>query len=276
MHHSRVFKILTAAVLLPVFFASCFDPQEGCLDTSAINFNPAADKDCCCRYPSLVLSVEQVYGSQVFKQDSLYEDAGGHLFRIKNMVFYLSEFQVFRGAETFTMGDSLEFKTYDATRSDTILQTFIDDYTLIRRVPLENSVASFRESGEFDKIRFRVGLSQAATAIIPALTPSNHPLRPQKENLYANGDYVLLQAVVVRDSMAATAVDTLNFTRSDIGDLFVSGNWNFQHDTGYNFTVKLKTDWAVLFDGVDWTNHDVQAWKDRIVANLPSIFTISQ
>lgn len=264
----------TLIAVLVLLQSACFDPQSGCLDIAATNFNASADKNCCCKYPQLTLTVNQFYGAQLAKQDSLYVGTGGHLFRLRSMSFYLSDFQLFRGGETFQMGDSTLLK-YKAGANDTLSRYFPDDFTLIRRATLENEVASFREEGLFDGIKFRLGLNPEAEKIISALAPSGHPLRPQTENLSQNG-YVFLQAVVVRDSMLATDNDTLNFYRADIGDFFIQGTGNFRHEVGYDFPMTLTADWKLLFEGVDWSTHDVAAWKSQIVANLPSVFSVSQ
>jgi hypothetical protein len=266
---------LLALLLFVLTQNACFDPRDGCLDIAATNFNVYADKNCCCTFPNLTLTVDQVYDTLLFRQDSLYAGTGGHLFRIKSVAFYLSDFELFKNGTSFKMGDSLVLKTYDAANNDTINQIFTDDFTLIRRTPLNNEVASFREDGIFDAIKFRLGLNTGAEKIISALAPTSHPLRPQPENLSQSG-YVFLQAIVVRDSMAATVADTLNFVRSDIGDFFIEGAGNFQHKTGYDFPMKLQADWKALFQGVVWTTNDISAWKTQIVANLPSVFSVSQ
>lgn len=263
------------AVLFLVGQTACFEPQNGCLDEGAANFYPAADNDCCCRYPNLVLAVDQVYDTLLYRQDSLYPGLGGQQFRIKSVVFYLSDFQLFKDGVLYEMGDSTDFKVYDAAQNDTLTKTLTDDFTVIRRTPIDNPVAAFREDGTFEKIRFRLGLNPDAETIIPALAPTSHPLYPQKEKLYNNG-YVFLQAVVVRNSDPATAPDTLNFYQNDLPDFYLEGNGAFTHELGVNFKVNLSADWAVLFEGVDWTTGDISAWKNRIVANLPSVFTVSQ
>jgi hypothetical protein len=269
------FGALVLLLALAISFGACFEPREGCLDIAAINFNAAADRDCCCHYPDLILTTDQVYDTLFFRRDSLYVGTGGHLFRIKSIVFYLSEFEVFKASELFKIGDEVDLKVYDAANNDTITNTFVDDFTLLRRAPLENFVGSFREDGYFDKIRFRLGLSVDAENVIPALAPSDHPLSPQNENLYQNG-YSYLQAIVVRDSMSTTAPDTIRIGRAELGDFFIEGTGNFQHQIGYNFPLTLRADWARLFEGINWTTHDIPAWKSQIVVNLPSVFSVSQ
>lgn len=258
------------------YFTSCFDPKEGCLDPAAVNFLAGADKDCCCRYPQLVITTDQVFDTLDFQKDALYPDGQGHYFRILSIVFYLSEFQLYKNAQAFPLGDSTEFKIYNPGYSDTLEQTFTDDFVLIKRVPLDNPVASFRETGDFDGVQFRLGISDKASYIIPALTPANHPLRPQTEALYQNHDYVFLQAVVAADTSSAALPDTLNFTRSDLGDYYVTDNGSFHHEPAFNFNLVLHADWARLFAGVNWTTRDIPAWKARMIANLPGTFTVTQ
>src|SRR5690349_2250009 len=99
-------------LLIPLVLCqqACFEPKYGCLDIAATNFNPAADKDCCCRYPKLLLDVNQVYDTLVFRQDSLYPGTGGHLFRIRNVAFYLSDFQLIKDGVTFETEDVVDLK----------------------------------------------------------------------------------------------------------------------------------------------------------------------
>lgn len=253
---------------------ACFEPREACLDIAATNFDASADKDCCCRYPKLVLSVDQVYDTLLFRQDSLYVGAADHLFRIKSIVFYLSDFQVFKNGVPFEMMDSVVLKTETAA-NDTIDQIYKDDFTLIRRAPLDNIVGTIREDGFFEKINFRLGLSEPIERVVSSLAPASNPLSTQPENLAENG-FVFMQLVVVRDSMAQTAPDTLHFRRAELGDFYIEGTGNFQHKTGYDFPMKLQADWAKLFEGVNWTTGDKVAWKSRIVANLPGVFIVSQ
>jgi hypothetical protein len=232
---------------------ACFDPRDGCLDIAATNFNVYADKNCCCTFPNLTLTVDQVYDTLLFRQDSLYAGTGGHLFRIKSVAFYLSDFELFKNGTSFKMGDSLVLKTYDAANNDTINQIFTDDFTLIRRTPLNNEVASFREDGIFDAIKFRLGLNTGAEKIISALAPTSHPLRPQPENLSQSG-YVFLQAIIVRDSMAATVADTLNFVRSDIGDFFIEGRWQFSAQNRLRFPDEIAGRLESAFSGSSLDN----------------------
>jgi hypothetical protein len=267
-----------AILLLCTAFSlsSCFEPKEGCLDIAATNFDAAADKDCCCEYPKLVLTVNQVYDTLLFRNDSLYPDAQGRLFRIKSVAFYLSEFELKQNGSPFNVSDTLTLATLEGV--DTSSRLFINDFLLVRRTPLSFTVGTFRQDGFFELVKFRLGLSDAAQTVIPSKAPAAHPLATQPDGLWQGSStgFIGLQAVVVRDSMSSTPPDTLRFTRADLGDFFLETSGSFVHPTGFDFPLILTVDYRQLFDGVNWSSHDISSWKSQIVSNLSASFTVSQ
>lgn len=266
-------------LLLAFVQTACFEPKKACLDIDATNFDASADEDCCCEYPQLLMNAVQRYDTLQYLPDSLYAGTDGRLFRIKKVIFYLSDFQLFQNGGIVMVSDSVNLKTYAATGNDTISRTFTDDFVLVRRTPVENSVGDFRPGGTFEKIRFRLGLSPEAERVIPQLAPSAHPLRIQSDSIWYGRDagYVFLQAIVVRDSMAATRPDTLSFTKSELSDFFIEQTSSFIHQSGgYNFTLTLTVDYKKMFEGVDWTTGDISTWKSKIATNLPNVFSVSQ
>lgn len=272
----RNLQLAACFLMLATVFTACFEPKEGCLDISATNFDAGADKDCCCEYPKLVLTVNQVYDTLLFRSDELYPDASGHLFRIKSVAFYLSDFQLFQNGELFRVSDTLTLNTF--LGSDTSSQLFINDFQLVRRTPVEYPVGTFQQDGNFEEVSFRFGLSEDAQKVIPSKAPTGHPLAAQADSLWrgqSNG-FVFLQAVVVRDSMSATPPDTLRFLQSDLGLPFIGATGLFVHPTGYNFPLVLTVDYQKMFEGINWSIHDITAWKTQVIANLPSTFNVSQ
>lgn len=259
----------------------CFEPKDGCLDIEATNFDASADRDCCCEYPNLILEARHRYGSDSvqYVPDSLYVNSTGQIFRIKKVVFYLSEIQLFQNGGMFSVSDTVQLQTYAPTGGDTTKEAFTDDFLLVRRSPIDNPVGEFRPAGIFDKIRMRLGLSSDAQRVIPRLAPSGSPLKIQGDSLWygPSAGYVFLQAVVVRDSMPATKPDTLSFTQADLPDFFIEKTGSYYHPSGgYNFRLTLGIDYKKLFDGINWTTGDIPAWKSQIVVNLPSVFSVSQ
>lgn len=271
------FQFLLLACTLA--FAACYEPRQGCLDIEATNFDASADEDCCCQYPKLILETVQRYDTLQYLPDSLYVNDAGQIFRIKSVVFYLSEIQLFQSGNAFSVSDTVQLQTYSAFGNDTLKETFTDDFLLVRRTPVDNPVGEFRPSGTFNEVKIRLGLSDNAQRVIPRLAPSGHPLRIQGDSLWygPTAGYVFMQAVVVRDSMQATKPDTLAFTEANLPNFFIEKNANFLHQSGgYDFRLKLGIDYKKMFEGVNWSSGDIPEWKSQIVVNLPSVFIVSQ
>ena len=235
-------------VFISVCLFSCFEPKEGCLDIEAVNYNAAADKDCCCEYPKVILTVNQSYDTLPFISDSLYPDLNGRFFRIKSVAFYLSDFQFIQNGQIYTVSDTATLFTFQG--NDTVPKVFTNDFQLIRRTQIDYSVGSFRQDGVFEDVRFRLGLSPDAQTVIPAKSPANHPLSLQPDSLWRGKTqgFVFLQAVIVRDSMIATPADTLRFLQSDLGEPVLGATGQFLHPTGYNFPIRLAVDYKKMFD----------------------------
>lgn len=259
---------------------ACFEPQEGCQDIAATNFDASADKDCddCCTYPALQLEVVQRYDTLTFLENRPYEAANGQWFILKSVSLYLSDFQLFQNGESAVVSDTVGLRTYAPTGSDTLREIFTDDFVLVRRTPLLNEVGTFRNDGVFDRVRFRIGLDAGAQRIIPRLAPAGHPLRIQTDSLWYGPDrgFVFAQVIVARDTLLGTIPDTLALTQADLPDFFLEANGTFVHETGYDFNLKLNADYKKLLEGIDWTTGDISAWKTRIVANIPAAFSVSQ
>lgn len=255
--------------------AACFEPREGCLDIEATNFDAAADENCCCIYPALRLTLLPRYDTLVWKPDTAYEYAPGRWFRIKQAVFYLSDFQVLQSGTPISVSDTLGLSVFGPS-NDTLREVFTNDFQLVRRTTLNYAVGTFRPAGAFESVRFRLGLPDAAQRVVPELAPDGHPLRPQGEGLWLGKDtgFVALQLIITRDSVETTVPDTLIFSRPDFSSLVIQSDGVFLHESGYNFPMQLITDFREMFRDVDLTTGDISAWKARIVANLPAALRV--
>lgn len=282
LHKLRLLLLLGGCLF---FLNRCFEPQKGCLDINAVNFSAAADEDCdekdntCkCVYPVLNFQVSQVYDTLPYLQNGLYLNALQQRFRIKDVAFYLSDFQVFQDGQSFVVPDTVRLKVFGNTSADTLQKTFRDDIILVRRNKFDYPIGDFRQDGIFKGVNFRLGLSDSVGRVVPRLAPTAHPLYTQPDSLWHGNSvgYIFAQVVIVRDTMAATQPDTISFSRADLGDIFIQDLQEFYHVPGYNFTIKLEVDYAKLFSGIDWTTGTPATWKAQIVTNWPNVFTLSQ
>lgn len=162
--------------------------------------------------------------------------------------------------------------------SDTSAALFTNDFLLVRRSPIDYLVGTFRPEGVFNELNFRFGLSPDAQQVLPNKAPAGHPLATQPDSLWLSPSegFVFMQAVVVRDSMASTQPDTLRFLQTDLGQPIIGATGQFFHATGYDFPLMLRVDYKKMFESVNWSVHDISAWKTRIIANLPGTFSVSQ
>ena len=273
-----LFCLLFSVALL----SSCFEPKEGCLDIAAVNFDASADKDCdkpdcACIYPKLQVVVDQRYDSLPYRRDSAYLGDNGKAFRLHDVAFYLSDFQVFRNADVFTVSDTLGLRAFSPSGNDTLRPVFRNDFQLVRLETQTYAVGTFRESGAFSDVKIRLGLDAAANRVIPRLAPTGHPLARQPDSLWQgkNTGFVFLKIVVSRDTSTALR-DTLTFTQADVGDFFISESKLFTHPDGVDFRLRLRADYKQLLGNIDWTVGNPSTWKQQILGNLLGVFTVSQ
>jgi hypothetical protein len=267
-------RFWACALLVTLFgLTACFEPREGCLDIEAVNFDVAADKECCCccTYPRLRLRYRPLFDSLVWKPDTAYEYAPGRWFRLRQVVFYLSAFEFVQDGRTYTVLDTLSLAV-QTPGGDTVLERFTNDFLLIRRTVADYPVGEFRQAGNFSSVRFQVGLPPAAQHVIPNRAPENHPLRPQPENLWLGPGrgFAALQLILTRDTLPTTPPDTLVFGPPDFPAQTLLSPGPFSHESGYDFDVELRVDFRKFFRSVDLTTSDIPAWKAQIWNNLPN------
>ena len=85
------YLIIALAAVLALGLSACYEPEEGCLDVAAKNFQVDADLNCpddCCEYPNLKLLLSHRVGPQGNDEpiryiDSVYRDAQGQVFRLQ-------------------------------------------------------------------------------------------------------------------------------------------------------------------------------------------------
>ena len=273
-------RLLFAALLAALLFSSCYTPIEGCLDTEATNFDASADEDCCCEYPQLILTIDNAWDTLIWKPDTAYANNLGQVFRVRDIVFYLSEMDLYQNGTALQISDTVQLFHYAApTSNDTVKSAYNDDFLLIKRVPTTvYNVGTFRPSGYFQQVKMRFGVNDEAQLVIPGKVPAGHPLGFQGENLYQGRDtaYVFARVLYNRDTVTGTPTDTVFFTRFDVGDLFIDQSGSFYHEPGFDFKLTLRADWQTLFNNVDMQNGDNTARKNQMLSNLPAVFSIKQ
>lgn len=274
-----VFNIQTAFwVFFGLLLAGCYERKAGCLDLEASNWDASADKNCCCEYPKLKLEVRQRMDTLFFSPDSFYQNDLGQSFRLREALFYLSEFELKQMGQALRVADTVRLKLWPPAGGDTLQQSFTDDFLLVRRGAVDNEVGEFRTSGTFDSLRFRLGLPAAVREVIPQKAPTGHPLAVQPEGMWVSRDtgFVYARLVVERTVNAALQTDTLAFTRLNFDNLVMRFGGIFTHRSGTDFKLILKVDYLKLVQGVNLSEPDISTLKSQLTANWPAVFSVSQ
>ena len=137
-------------LLCCLFFTSCFQPEEGCLDIEATNFTLSADRDCVqddntsdcpCTYPDINLVIEHVYNDQAYLPDSVYQNNLGQTFRIRDIQFYMSDICLIRSDSTVVkILDTITLIVSNGGELEKLVA--IDDFTLVQNQRRINEVVS--------------------------------------------------------------------------------------------------------------------------------------
>lgn len=80
--------------MMVLLISACYEPQEGCLDPNAVNYDVEADINANCTYPALSIAFGHNWGDTTFSYDATYLDENGEDYQIRFMGFFLRDFEV--------------------------------------------------------------------------------------------------------------------------------------------------------------------------------------
>jgi hypothetical protein len=161
---------LWKAAFVLLFLDSCYNPQEGCLDTLSSNFAITADRNCtdCCEYPEL--SVELVHMMQDSSFDPLdtFVNQLGQRYSILDVRFYLSGFKLKQQGNPVNVIESLTPDNSSVKITDNII--------LWRSVDSKSKIGTVKAFGTFDALSFKLGIDSTLLHTSYENIPSGHPL----------------------------------------------------------------------------------------------------
>lgn len=280
-------SILLVVVWLSFFLFSlpgCYEPIEGCLDAAAANFDIDADEPCadCCIFPTLKLNFEHKYvkGDRVDNlvfSDSVYHDVNGHPFGLNSIRFYLSDLRLVRSNGTEVgVEDQLNLGIW-TSNLDTMQVNIEDNFTLADPdVFGTKELGRIRTSGQFDRLRFKIGLSDVPNSAVVNAFPDellDHPLA--REDMYWDFDrgYIFSRIELTRDTAESTTPTILEIGTAQnlvTVDLSIA----FEALEGFNIQVTLRIDYSKWFENLDIQNDTESILIEKIVANLANSFSL--
>lgn len=266
------------------FWQSCYEPQEGCLDVRATNFNLRADKPCldCCEFPQLRVSWQHIVALpdtiyNLAYRDSIYFDGSGNPFTVNNIQFYLSEFHLVRADGTEEgVNNEVSFRIPRST-GDTLSETREDNFSLVNPgFPQTLNIGNFEATGSFSQVRFLLGIDVPTNQAEPSSFPEDHPL--SLDNLHWNLDsgYIFNQIQLFRGITEADT--TLTFINIGLSDRLVEVTLDipngFTLSEGFDVIITLQIDYNHWFRAINDVRLDLEEdMLTNIVRELSQSFS---
>ncbi len=276
------------AILLLALFAflelGCYQAERGCLDVEASNFNPAADEGCAtddnssscpCEYPTISFdTVSYKAGSLDYIPGNTYLNDQKQAFQIQNIQFYLSDFRFISNKEdSVRVTDTISLTVLNE-EGETVKMLTIDDFVLVKQ-QTSIDIGMVKQSGQFEKICFRVGINESENTNDPqTVGSSRHPLADESMHF---GDpalgYIFNKMVLNIDTSSAKEIIL------DIGgnNNLVEVTLPFSYTTtpGIHFSLPtLHINHLKWFDGINFVADTEAVMIKKIVDNTPNVFSI--
>jgi len=281
--------------------------DEGCgSDDSATN--------CPCSYPKLSMNVDFVFDKQDYAANDYYS-IDSQLVQIRLIRFYLSGFKLKpTDGDWLTVEDTISLLVIDSASSELVTNVFTDNFQLMNRQNAI-TLGEVAKSGTLDSIRFVVGIEgQANTASPEAVNSTSHPLAETDMHTGSQtGGYIFNQISLLKiikipsgtDGLggldgsggldilgSSSGLDSLggssgfNNSGSEISEVtinvkeeqFVEVKMPISVETpiATNFSIgTLTINQAKWFDGIKFATDSEAVMIERIVANTPKVFSIS-
>jgi len=258
------------AIILLVFsifiFSTCMR-EEGCLDPSATNFAPEADKDCadtdCCEYPKIDLRFFVGIDTDFF-----YSDVGTTRFRVNDIRFFISNVQLIQA-------DGSLVGVNDIVTLEPSGEVVEDNYTITDLNGFSYEIGDLAGFGDFTGVRFNVGLDAAANTAEPDLMPTGHALGVQEDTMYvsASEGYAFQQMDLNLIAAGDTTSQIINVLGNDNLATVVLAD-TFTLEKSFGAEIQLNVDYLSLFSDIDFAADNDNLIIEKIVNNTPGIFSI--
>lgn len=272
--HLRKFNFFILIFLI-IAMAACQNLSEGCLDLEATNFDAAADKDCCCIYPQLVLRYRYFYESDSLPDFDLNKDftlENGDTVQFRNFAMYISDVGLVQNGNFLIAEDSI--KIYRRTPElDSGIQ--VRNINIVRRVPSTN-VGLFTHTGMFEKLRFRFGLDPELNSSPVEDFPPGSVLGQQLDSLHTlipGGGYIFLKLVMYFPESDTERTFTI---KGNENSFQIEKVINFKATRGENRTIVLRLNFKNLIAGIDFDNDSDAEVSEKLLGNMESFFIVEE
>ncbi len=256
-HMNNLLKIIAILTFVCLLATSC-SREEGCLNPGAVNYNPGADKDCCCELASLRLRTYSMLDTVGFTVDQQLTDAGGNTFYIQDFKVYTTKLSLIdQAGNKTTVRDTTTFILKDNSNLDTA-----DRYLLIDESVLEYNAGIFDRLADYDSLELNLGLDELANQINFDSLEEAHPLK---------NDLMYKESV---DSLVSLRLRVrVNGSFSEIYEAYELQNvvipYTIRPEIAFDTWVELDIDYKILLQNIDFLNDNSNTITSKLVINLP-------
>ena len=273
--------------LIPIYFLlfSCFEPEEGCLDIEANNFQLAADRDCSkdasdncfCTYPSVSLKITHVFDKIDFSPNQIYRTNSGEYIRIQDIQFYMSDIQLV--LEDNSIVQTLDTITLTVQENGQLQnQVLLDDFHLVNSTTQTiNSLVTTNQSGTFSQLQFSIGVKSPANTTNPdQLNQSTHVL--SIDSMYIEQEGYIFNRISIQPDTSSAETWLFQFTQADSLSRITCDIPHLpQKQQGKDISIEtLQINHAKWFDGINFAENSQSDIRRKIVTNTTNVFTILQ
>ncbi len=280
MKKIKILNSFSLLLLVIVLLTACYEPQEGCLDVTATNFEADADDECpdCCQYPFLKLMLTHTMGDTSLTLGGIYQNPmdPDQYFKLINARFYLSDLKLVRSDGTLRgVNDQISLTVLDDQGIDETISVE-DNFNLISRTSFNLTLGDFRAPANYDSLKFYVGIPQPANSADPSLVTTDHPLQADASlHSTRTEGYVFMDLLLTRDSLPVT--DTLSLKIQGDQNLIGVALENVQTvNPGFDAEISLTIDYLEWFRGINFAVDTEAEMIDKIVNNAANAFSINQ
>ncbi len=282
----RISRIIAGIILLLTLWSGCYEPQDGCLDLEAVNYNFAADNNAPedCEYPEVRVQFTHVYSTPdtVYNfrlRDSVYLDEAGNPFTVNAFEFFISGFELQRTDGAYlNIEEELDLYLFD-NNGNVVLQMVPDNFGFVRAGNSSSiSLGTLREAADLQSLRFFVGVNGQANVAIADSIPLSHPLGLTDSLLYFNRDsgYVYQFIELFRDTTAADTIPEQlrigTFANLQQVQLPVGG----EKIPGFNLKVVIQIDYSKWLAGINVATDSNAELQQIIVGNTAEAFSLQE
>ena len=184
------------------YFGACTEPEEGCIDVLASNFELDTDIDCCrdedeeccCTFPSLTLNLIYKLNEMDTLGDAMTNFRLGEFYALENgldsirvdsFLFFVSKVE---GVEDNNTDTLRVLETFNVTElnaeGESEVMSFQDNIALINMQSFQFILGTYRSEIDINQVNFNIGLDETIAEINPSDVQSDHPLSNEYATLF--------------------------------------------------------------------------------------------